>query len=92
MSYKVFLVASAGLPRDHHAIFVETNEDGAKSGYLYQVSGTIQEGMIYSHKKTRRPEESNTFSSKTLIGTVTPGNYPRIRSFLRSNHPAEKAI
>ncbi|KAJ5367860.1 hypothetical protein N7541_001801 [Penicillium brevicompactum] len=39
MSYNVYRVSYAGLPRDHHAIFVEMNND--QSGHLFQ-SGTYQ--------------------------------------------------
>jgi hypothetical protein len=43
-SYLVYLVTSAGLPRDHVAIFVEAHELGRGTGY--QVSGNIQQGHV----------------------------------------------
>jgi hypothetical protein len=45
-SYLVYLVTSAGLPRDHVAIFVETHELGRGTGYIYQVYGNIQQGQV----------------------------------------------
>ncbi|TVY16826.1 hypothetical protein LARI1_G004454 [Lachnellula arida] len=81
MSFNVYLVESLGAPRNHRAIFVETEECGTGSGYLYQVSGNIQNGMIHAHKQTKQPETSPTFTGvKELIGTVTSSNYAHIRS------------
>jgi hypothetical protein len=63
MLYQVFLVESLGAPRNHHALFVETNvTDG--SGYVFQVKGDIQRGMDYEAKQGCKPEESHTFVSK----------------------------
>lgn len=73
MSYNVYRVSYAGLPRDHHAIFVEMNND--QSGWLFQVTGDIQNGMIHNDK----PEESGTYQSKIAIGTVAPGDFARIK-------------
>ena len=47
-SYTVYRVSYVGLPRDHHAIFVEERDD--LSGHIYQVSGTIQSGMYFEDK------------------------------------------
>jgi len=76
MSYNVYLVASSGMPRDHHTIFVEINDD--QSGYMFQVTGNIQTGMTHSHKDSEGPELSYTFVSKELIGTVSHDNYWRM--------------
>lgn len=37
MSYSVYRVAYGGLPREHHGIFVELNDD--QSGFIFQVVG-----------------------------------------------------
>ncbi|KAL4812260.1 hypothetical protein BDW67DRAFT_170432 [Aspergillus spinulosporus] len=68
MSYNVYRVAYAGLPRDHHAIFVEINDD--QSGHAFQVVGDIQNGMTHGHKPAKKPEESATYQGKVLIGKV----------------------
>lgn len=77
VSYDVYRVESAGMPRDHHAIFVQTNNDG--SGHTFQVTGNIQTGMVYEDKPTERPEDLATYQGKLLIGTVTAANYDRIK-------------
>lgn len=81
MSFNVYLVVSAGAPRDHHAIFVETKPDS--SGQIFQVTGNIQNGMTYEIKPAGRPEDSLTYQGKTLLGTVTAADYPQIDSVCR---------
>jgi hypothetical protein len=91
MSYNVYLVDYMGMTRNHHGIFVETHESGDRTGYLYQVTGNIQTGMIHEHKKAKQPEMSNSFGGlKQLIGTVTPENYVHIRSVVNSVPPPKK--
>jgi hypothetical protein len=85
MTYQVFLVSCAGAPRDHQAIFVETNSD--KSGQIFQVTGNIQTGMRYESKPAKRPEESLSFVKKELLGTVTTANYTGIDPACRRNPP-----
>lgn len=80
--YKVYRVVSTGIPLDHHAIFVETKDD--QSGWLFQVTGNIQTGMQHDHKPTKRPEESLTFQSKTMIGTVAASNFARFEATCES--------
>ncbi|TVY50553.1 hypothetical protein LCER1_G008410 [Lachnellula cervina] len=91
MSFNVYLVEYSGMPRNHRGIFVETKEDGGRSGYLYQVTGDILHGMVYQHKPAKEPETSATFSGlKELIGTVTTNNYVHIRSVVDSIPPPKK--
>ena len=85
MPYSVYLVSYLGAPRDHHAIFVETNSD--HSGFIFQVTGDIQRGMIFGHKPAKRPEDSNSFVSKSHIGTVSETNYARIQPIVDSIPP-----
>jgi hypothetical protein len=77
-----------GMPREHHAIFVETHED--LSGHLYQVTGNIQTGMVYEEKPRTKPEDSMTFESKIRIGTVMAANYPRIKEICQGICPPKK--
>ncbi|EHK98006.1 hypothetical protein M7I_6241 [Glarea lozoyensis 74030] len=62
MSYNVYLVSSSGLPMDHHAIFIETHESGPKTGYIYQVTGNIQTGMVHGHRQSDIPEDMPDFA------------------------------
>lgn len=77
MSYKVYRVSYAGLPRDHYAIFVEMNND--QSGWLFQVTGDIQNGMKHNDKPAKKPEESGTYQNKITIGTVATADFARIK-------------
>jgi hypothetical protein len=77
MSYNVYRVSYAGLPRDHHAIFVEMNSD--LSGHVFQVTGNIQSGMIHNDKPAKKPEESATYQSKEFIGKVAAADFVRIK-------------
>ncbi|PMD40206.1 hypothetical protein L207DRAFT_335439 [Hyaloscypha variabilis F] len=89
MSYQVFLVESLGAPRNHHAIFVETNvTDG--SGYVFQVTGNIQTGMDYEVEQRCKPEESHTFMSKSSLGWVDAEGYGRINEICSSIPPPKK--
>jgi len=91
MSFNVYLVDCMGMPRNHHVIFVETHEDGDKTGYLYQVTGNIQTVMIHEHRKAKQPEIPNSFGGlKQLIGTFTPNNYVHIRSVVNGVPPPKK--
>ena len=48
MSYKVYRVSSASMPRDHHAIFVDTQAD--LTGHKYHVIESIQNSMVFEKK------------------------------------------
>lgn len=88
MSCNAYRVAYAGLPRDHHAIFVQTNDD--QSGKLFQVVGDIQNGMTHGHKDAKKPEESATYQEKVLIGKVSSANFHRIKLICDSIPPPKK--
>ncbi|KAL8296019.1 hypothetical protein RB600_001486 [Gaeumannomyces tritici] len=89
MSYNVFLVEYLGAPRNHHALFVETDpESGA--GLLLHVTGNIQDGMTFEERETKKPEESNTFSGKKSLGWVAIADLDRMRDICASNPPPKK--
>ena len=92
MSYNVYQVAFSGMPRDHLTIFVETEERGQGTGFIYQVAGDIQNGMAHKHKETKRPEDSLTFvpGGKKFIGKVSHANYSRIRTICDAIPPPKK--
>lgn len=75
--YDVFWVESAGMPRNHVAIFVETHELGSGTGHNFQVSGNIQRGMYHNHRPGKKPEEDeqSAFISKRLLGRVSRADY-----------------
>ncbi|KAL4868550.1 hypothetical protein BDV12DRAFT_197244 [Aspergillus spectabilis] len=62
-------------PQDHHYIFIETNEDGPKTGHRFHVIGNIQEGMTFNHRPCIKPEEEPVFQSKEMIGVVGVEDY-----------------
>ena len=75
--YDVYWVESAGMPRNHVAIFVETHEIGPATGYNFQVSGNIQQGMYHNHRHGKKPEEdeASAFVSKRFLGRVSRATY-----------------
>ena len=88
MSYNVYKVAYLGAPRNHHALFIETNVDG--SGTIVHVTGDIQNGMRFEQKATRRPEDSASFVEKTFLGWVLVENYGYIEDTCRNIPPPKK--
>lgn len=75
-TYRVYRASEMGIPFNHQTIFVETHENGPKSGHIYHVKGSIQEGMIFEHRPEDEPEKSPMFDSKSLVGTVALEDYP----------------
>ncbi|PVI03103.1 hypothetical protein DM02DRAFT_500692, partial [Periconia macrospinosa] len=88
MPHPVYLLSELGAPRNHHAIFVETNADS--SGYMYQVTGNIQTGMAFGHRETEKPEDSPLFIEKSPIGTAAEGDYEKIREIVETIAPPGK--
>jgi hypothetical protein len=87
--YPVYLIEYLGAPRNHHAIFVEAEDDG--SGTLFHVKGDIQTGMTYETRQTsKKPDLSNTFLSKSQLGWVSVENLSRVDSICRANPPPAK--
>ncbi|KAI1129231.1 hypothetical protein F5Y10DRAFT_264392 [Nemania abortiva] len=87
MSLAVFLVESVGAPRNHHALFVRSN---GNDGHLFQVTGNIQEGMIYESKETPAPQLSAEYYGMQQIGWVSSSSLERLDAICRSNPPPEK--
>ncbi|CEL05129.1 hypothetical protein ASPCAL06249 [Aspergillus calidoustus] len=83
-----YRVASVGMPRDHHAIFVEVNDD--QSGHLFQVVGNIQNGMTHGHRPAEKPEEWIDYQGKIYIGRVSTANYSRIQPICDAILPPKK--
>ncbi|KAK2873651.1 hypothetical protein FQN49_002205 [Arthroderma sp. PD_2] len=88
--YTVYRVTETGLPRDHHAIFVETQEDGPGTGCRFNVTGNVQNGMEYEERGANRPRESASFLDMEKLGVVAPGSYPRFQSICRSTPVPKK--
>jgi hypothetical protein len=82
-SYDVYRVEYLGQP-NHVAIFVETHEDGQKSGVLYHVTGNILAGMTYERKLAKQPEQSATYEGKTSIGTISAAKYSQVNGICQS--------
>lgn len=81
-SYAVFLVQRLGLPRNHHAIYIQLDDDGA--GHTFHVTGNIQNGMVYESGPASRPEDHESFVDKSLIGSVDAADYDRVDAICRA--------
>lgn len=90
MSYNVYLVVSDGSPMNHHAIFVDIEPD--TFGKIFQVTGSIQMDMIYQEKTVKRPEDSASYHSHSLLGTVAKDNFPRFREICESIEVPKKQL
>lgn len=87
--YPVYLIEYLGAPRNHHAIFVETQQD--ESGTLFHVKGDIQNGMTYETRQTpKKPDLSSTFVSKSQLGWIRVEDLSRVESICRANPPPAK--
>ncbi|KAM3553294.1 hypothetical protein MY1884_006756 [Beauveria asiatica] len=88
MQHWVFLSISLGAPRDHYAIFVETEQDGA--GTVFQATGNIQNGMTFQVKTNHRPETSPEFLRRELLGWVAPEDLHRVEQVCAGLPPPKK--
>ncbi|ORY15303.1 hypothetical protein BCR34DRAFT_444850, partial [Clohesyomyces aquaticus] len=88
VSHAVYLISSLDAPRNHQSIFVKTNAD--KPGYIFRVTGNIQNGMAFGHRPEIRPEDSHEFVSKTYPGTVSEASYERMRDVVDKVEPPNK--
>lgn len=78
-----------GAPRNHHALFVETDPVSG-GGILLNVTGNIQNGMQFEERSTNKPEESVGFVDQSPLGWVAAGDFDRMRSICERNHPPKK--
>lgn len=82
MSYNVFKVRFKLFMQDpdsqetryHTVIFVETKADG--SGIIHHVEGELVKGMEYVAKSGQRPEVSQSFHNRELLGKILKSDYP----------------
>ena len=91
MSCPLYLIESLGLPRNHHALFVQLSDRG--NGHQFQVKGSINEGMTYESKPIDSPEDDAAYISKTQLGWVSTGTgemCSRIDQICRSIPPPAK--
>ncbi|EPS43661.1 hypothetical protein H072_2355 [Dactylellina haptotyla CBS 200.50] len=93
MPWPAYLIVSVGGGRqDHHAIFIETEGQGPKTGHLYQVAGSMQNGMTFEHRPEEAPENSINFVflSKKFLGSVRDVDYPKIMDICEHVPPPKK--
>lgn len=91
MACPLYLVESLGLPRNHHALFLQLGDCG--NGHQFQVKGNISEGMTYEAKPIDSPEIDAGYISKTQLGwvsTETGEMCSRIDQICRSIPPPAK--
>lgn len=92
MPYKVFKVFEININPDphrgHHAIFVEANADG--SGQIFQVTGNVQQGMMYENKPWPKPKTYIAFSHKEPLGSVSEDEYIKMDEICATIPPPPK--
>ncbi|KAG5656079.1 hypothetical protein KAF25_001649 [Fusarium avenaceum] len=87
--YPVYLIESLGAPRNHHALFVQSNED--ETGFLFNVIGNIQSGMEFEAKElSEKPGLSQNFLSKSQLGWIEADDLHRVEEICRANPPPAK--
>ncbi|CAG8922937.1 unnamed protein product [Penicillium salamii] len=75
-------------PRYHTILFVQTNEQGPRSGIKHHVTGDIVTGMHYEPAIIQDPETDENFFSKELIGNTRALNYPKNWNDILKSLPA----
>ncbi|KAK5947940.1 hypothetical protein OHC33_011045 [Knufia fluminis] len=96
-TYNVYLGVYNGMPRDHHAIWVDTgakrvlpNGKSVDVGEIIQVTGNIQQGMLFQVKNGVDPEESNEGKEKIKIGTIKKNDLERLKQICSQLPPPSK--
>lgn len=96
-AYDVYLGIYAGLPRDHHAIWIDTGNtkqlpDGraVAAGVLVQVKGNIQSGMTFDVKNAVDPTISLEGKGKRKIGTIKKNDLQRLIQICQNLSPPPK--
>jgi hypothetical protein len=73
---------------NHIGVFVETEEDGPKTGRMFEVTGNIviRGGMQYEDTKSGNPEEDVAFAlgTKEKVGIVKKSDLARLRGICQS--------
>ena len=78
MSYKAYILTFMSMPRNHIALFIET-DPGTRKGHILQVTGNIQEGMEYEHESTFDPASDPTFDTFKYVRIVAMADYPTVK-------------
>lgn len=86
--YKVYTPEFYGIP-NHIGVFVETEEDGPKTGRMFEVTGNVVirgGGMQYEDTKSDNPEENADFAlgTKKKVGTIKTSDLARLRAICES--------
>ena len=84
-TYNVYLGVYNGMPRDHHAIWVDTGtERDLPNGKSVDV------GMLFQVKNGVDPEESNEGKEKIKIGTIRNNDLERLKQICSQLPPPSK--
>ncbi|CAG8221639.1 unnamed protein product [Penicillium salamii] len=74
--------------RYHTILFVQSNEQGPRSGIKHHVTGDIVTGMHYEPAKIQDPETDENFFSKEFIGNTRALNFPKNWNDILKSLPA----
>jgi hypothetical protein len=74
--------------RYHTILFIQSNEQGPRTGIKHHVTGDIVTGMHYEAVSVDDPENDENFYSKELIGHTRALNYPKNWNDILKSIPA----
>lgn len=85
MSYPMYLIQTLGAPRNHHALFIKTNET-TDAGQIINVIGNIQEGMAFEIRFTdASPSIETNYVGASFLGWTSSSDLSRMEEVCRSN-------
>lgn len=95
-TYDVCLGIYVGMPREHHAICIDTdanktmNSKILPAGELIQVKGFMQQGMSFEVRDGIDPEMSYEGKEKIKIGTIRRSDLERLKHVCSEVPPPPK--
>ncbi|KAI6801194.1 hypothetical protein KC332_g12646 [Hortaea werneckii] len=78
MSHEIYQADYVGAPLNHQDVFVKM-DDETKSGRLFHVKGSLQQGMAFEEKAAPWLEDSLCYQAMTRLGVVDISDFEGLR-------------
>ncbi|KAL6241751.1 hypothetical protein RBB50_011284 [Rhinocladiella similis] len=88
MGYNVYLSEFLRFGKNHYTLFVEMYSNN--SGQMFEVEGSIQQGLTYKSSGPLIPKDDPTFLANHPLGTVSYAKYNEIDPICRRIEPPAK--